>query len=132
MELDVPFSSPKFIQSLYGLNEDILAGWTLRVLNGLKCRLVVGENGAPARSGACLLDVESNLQSQDQSTELRCVYRGYVRGAHVLRSFLADAVELEIRCDRSCANVAINAATVSIDTDHPWLHGVMFFNGFCG
>lgn len=43
----------------------VLAGWTFRALYGLYGRLVVGEDGAPARGGACLLDIEDNLQSQN-------------------------------------------------------------------
>lgn len=78
------------------------------------------------------MHVEYKLQSQNQPTKLRCVYRGYIGCTHTLRPLLADVVELEARGDRSHTNVAINGTAIGVDTDRSRFHGIMFFNCFCG
>lgn len=52
-----------------------------------------------------------------------CVYRGSAGRAHALGPFHA-----EFRCYRSCPDVTVNAASVSVDANSPLLRGVVFLD----
>jgi hypothetical protein len=99
-----------------------------RVPYHLDGSLVIGEDGILPRRSACCIDIQYYLQGKYKALKLCCIHSGGPGLAYVLGLFHVNITNPEQGCHSSCANMTINATSISIDAYCCRLYHVIFLN----